>query len=105
MTTAWLGSFHFAYLPATKHFRCRSPGDFLESAQHRLITDHFGRYPSSRKFARPVIDYREPVVVTFQAILFQILNVNEKEQVIQVEMENEHVSIAVTLNIFNIMIN
>ena len=95
---AWILPF-FSYLPATKHFRCRSPDEFLESAEQRLITDLFNRYPSSRKFARPVIDYREPVVVTFQAILFQILNVNEKEQVIHVEIQKEYVSIAVTLSI------
>ena len=67
------------------------------SAEERLVADLFANHQDVSTWARPVADATQPVMVTFTAVLYQLLHVDEKQQLIQLFLWENLVSLALLL--------
>ena len=69
----------------------------LKSAEQRLLEDLHVRIPASGFLARPVVNSSMPVVISFEAVLWKILEVDEHDQSIKLQIKLHLVSPIQTL--------
>lgn len=69
------------------------PGSLALSAEKRLIKDLIEKYKQAGVVGRPVHNTSEAIVVEFGLALIQILNLDEKNQVLTISTWSRYVSI------------
>ena len=87
-------NYHVNFTPRDKRTSAENEDDAkYTSDEARLIADLLSRYKSYKTLARPVLNSNATLMVYFGISLQQILDFDEKDQVLQTRMWKEYVSI------------